>query len=237
MKNIIKFLLKGMVVLSFFTSTPQLIAQQTYRIKTEYSIKYKDIRGNEILQMGSIFYDMNNKIVVMKNGFPVREILAHKDTTIYQIRNNKLLEKHQAYSNTSLTIFHLALSGKLNNFGLDDTGYHLVNVKSDKGLILTTWSPPDKFKDVLGKILVSTKNKQLFGIVFLDKNENIVAKHFYRNYRHLNGFTFPSEVLRITYEDGKESYKLTKYKNIRINETSKNEEYYNFVIPDKRIEE
>ena len=226
-----RFLRLVLICLVTLIGSNQLFSQQFYRIKTEYSIKYKDTKGNQVLQLGVTFYDSNVKTLVMKNGFPVREILAQKDTIIYQIRNEKLVGQSPAYSLVDLSIFHMALTGELNNFGLDKAGYHLENVKSDKGLILTTWSPPEEMKKYLGKVLVSTKEKQLFGIVFLDTNEKIVAKHLFRDYRNINGFVFPGEVLRMTYVDGEESYKKTNYSKIKINETGKDEDYYNYKIP------
>jgi len=224
----------GLIIFLILISSFKTYSQQFYRVKAEYSIKYKDTKGNQILQMGVTFYDTNAKIVVMKNGFPVREILAQKDTAIFQVRNEKLVGTSHAYSLPDLSIFHMALTGELNNFGLDKAGYHLENVKSDKGLILTTWSPPDEMKKNLGKILVSTKEKKLFGIVFLDTNEKIVAKHLFQNYQNINGFVFPMVVLRITYAGDEESYKRTEYKNIKVNETGKDEGYYNYKIPEKK---
>jgi hypothetical protein len=231
MKNNIKFLSLGFAIFFLLNST-HMNAQQFYRIRAEYTVKYKDTRGNQVLQMGATFYDSNNKILVIKNGFPVREILAQKDTSIYQIRNEKLVGKSRAYALVDLSIFHMALTVQLNNYGLDKAGYHLENVKSDKGLILTKWAPPEKTKDYLGKILVSTKEKQLYSIVFLDTDEKIIAKHIFRDYKNIDGFVFPREVLRITYENNEEtSYKLTSYKNVRVNETGRDEEYYNYKIP------
>lgn len=233
MNKIVKLLNVVWAGFVLFSSIPSQ-AQQFYRIRAEYSVKYKDTRGNQVLRMGATFYDINNKMLVIKNGFPIREIFAQKDTVIYHVRNERLVGQSKAYALTNLTIFHMALTGQLNNFGLDNAGYHLENVKSDKGLILTTWAPPEKAKSYLGKILVSTKEKQLYGIVFLDIHEKILAKHIFRDYKNVNGFEFPREILRITYEGGEEkTYKLTTYKNVRVNETGRDEQYYDYKIPQK----
>jgi len=205
-------------------------AQQFHRIKSDYTIKYKDPKGNEILQKGVLFYDINSKKIVMKNGFPVREILVQTDTTIYQIRNEQILASTRTYAMVDLSIYHLALIGELNKYGLDKAGYTLDTVKRDKGLVLSTWLPPQNANKFLGRILVSSKEKQLFGIIFLDPEEKIIAKHFFRDYININGFEFPTEVLVITYENDKEIFNLTKFTNITINESG-NEEYYNYKIP------
>jgi hypothetical protein len=204
-------------------------AQQFHRIKADYSIKYKDPTGNEVLQMGVVYYDMNSKKIVMKNGFPVREMIVQTDSTIYQIRSNNIFASQKTYSLVELSVFHLALTGSLSDFGLGKTGYKLDTVKNDKGLVLSSWSPPVN-KSNLGRILLSTKEKQLFGIVFLDTKDKIIAKHFFRDYTNIKGFEFPTEVLIVTYQDDREVYHLTKYSNIAVEETI-NDEYYNFKIP------
>jgi hypothetical protein len=207
-------------------------AQQFFRIKTDYSVKYTDSKGNSALQIGVVYYDINSKMIVMKNGFPIREIIAQKDTSIYHIRNNYIHIREKAYSPVELSIFHLALIGELEDYGLKKAGYTLESVKEDKGLILTIWTPPGQMKSYTGKILVSVKDKKLFGIVFLDANEKIIAKHFFRKYTNTNGFTFPSEILRITYLNDQEISMLTSYSNIIVNGTNE-DEYYNYKIPDQ----
>jgi hypothetical protein len=222
----------GFLIFVFFLAliAPQLPAQQFHRIKADYTIKYKDAIGNQVLQMGVVFYDINARKIVMKNGFPVKEILVQKDTTIFQIRNEQTINRITSYALADLSIYHLALTGELNNYGLNKAGYTLDTIKNDKGLILTTWLPPQNAKSILGKILVSTKQKQLFGIVFLDPKEMIIAKHLFRDYTNINGFEFPREVLVITYQDDKEIFNLTNYKNIVIDGTDNNE-YYDYKIP------
>ena len=205
-------------------------SQAFYRIKAEYSIKYKDPKGIEVLQKGVLFYDINSRMIVMKNGFPVREMIVQKDTSIFQIRNNFIHSRTKAYSIVELSIFHLALTGQLEDYGLKKAGYQLENVKEDKGLLLTTWFPPENLKKDFGKILVSVKDKNLFGIVFLDTNEKIIAKHFFRDYTNINGFAFPKEVLRMTYFNDMEIYNLTNYDKITVNGPNE-DEFYNFKIP------
>jgi hypothetical protein len=228
-----------MAFIRFFITIAALVSflcnsnsQQFFRIKTDYSVKYTDSKGNSVLQMGVVYYDLNSKIILMRNGFPIREIIAQKDTSIYHIRNNYIHSIDKAYAVAELSIFHLALTGEMEDYGLKKAGYKLDTVKSEKGLILTTWSPPDNIKDYTGKIMISVKDKKLFGIVFLDKKEKIIAKHFFRNYTTINGFVFPTEVLRITFEDNLETSMLTTYSKILVNDT-KDEEYYNYKIPQK----
>ena len=95
------------LLISITLAAPKTVfSQQFFRIKSEYSIKYTDTKGNQVLQLGVVFYDINSKTIVIKNGFPVREVLVQRDTTLYQIRNERLVGTSRAYALVDLSIFH-----------------------------------------------------------------------------------------------------------------------------------
>ena len=62
--------------------------------------------------------------------------------------------------------------------------------------------------------------------------EKIVSKHIFQKYVNINGFEFPSEVIRVKYFDNYELYERTTYKKMIVNESGK-DEYYNYPIPEK----
>ncbi len=192
-------------------------AQQFYRIGAEYSIKYKGADGRQMLQLGKVCYDINNKTIVVKTTFPSEEMMVQKGGETRKIVNSQVVQTYKSVVPVELSIFHLALSNQLENFGLNNLGYQMVSIKKEKGLVMTAWKPAKKYQKQLSEILISTKNKQLFAIVFFGKNDKIVAKHFYRNYTNTNGFLFPTEIVRISYTNKKKGYQLTNYKNIILN--------------------
>lgn len=201
-------------------------AQHFYRIRADFSVKQKDISGKQMLRLGTVFYDLNNKTIVLKNSFPTNEVVAQQDSFSYILENGKLVNKFQSIVPVYFSIFHLSLSNKLENFGLDRMGYTMQEIKKEKGLVMSSWIPQDRLKKYVGKVLVSTKNKQLYAIVFLNPKGELIAKNFYRKYVNINGFVFPKEIVRIQYIGKKESYELTTYKNIILNEFNANEEFY-----------
>ncbi len=225
--------IKGLLLLFFiFGNLNITFSQQFHRFSADYTVKYKDREGNPIMKMGRVFYDSKEKKIVIKNGFPVKEHIIYNDTSIYYIRVGNIVDHVSTISPVEFSIFHLALNGQLSNYGLDKAGYTIENVIKDKGLIISSWLPSEKYKHSLGEILVSTKDKKLYGIVFLDLNEKIVSKHVFHKYVNIEGFEFPSEVIRIRYFDNYELYELTSYKKIEVNESG-NDEYYNYQIQKK----
>jgi len=207
-------------------------SQQFHRFSAEYTVKYNNKAGNPVMKMGKVFYDLKAKKIVIKNGFPVKEYIIHNDTSIYHIRVGNIVKHNSVISPVEFSIFHLALNGQLNNYGLDKAGYTIENVKKDKGLVIASWIPSEKYQYKLGKILISIKEKKLYGIVFLDLSEKIVSKHIFNKYMNIDGFEFPSEVIRINYFDNYELYELTSYRKMKVNE-KENDNYYNYPIPEK----
>ena len=215
------------IILFFFVNT--FYAQEFYRFSADYSIKQSEVNGREVLKLGKVFYDINEKQIVMKNGFPIREIIVFNDTSVYQIRNNKVFNKSKIIAPIQFSIFHLALKEKLLNYGLDKAGYKLDTVKIDKGLVISIWNPPTKYQNIFGNVIVSTKEKQLFGIAFLNPSGKVVSKHLYRYYTQIKGFSFPTKVIRIKYSNGEEIFETTTYNKIKVNSTTDNE-YYGYKI-------
>ncbi len=213
----------------FFQTSFKLGAQDFYRFKADYTIKINNPTGKPTMKMGTVFYDKNFKKIVIKNGFPVKENIVQSDTSTYFIRAGRVVKHISNRLPVEFSIFHLALNGNLANYGLDKAGYILEDVKRDKGLVIASWTPASN--NLQGKILIATKNKELYSIIFLDKNEEIISKHIFHKYTNIKGLGFPTEIVRIYYNSGKELYELSTYRNIKINETG-NDEYYNYQIPE-----
>jgi hypothetical protein len=210
-----------------FSST----AQSNYRINAKFTVKEKKTDGTTQLIMGSVFYDKNYKKLVYDISFPEKETLVIMDSVIYKIRNNKVAEKKYYPSLNEFTVFHLCLNGNLAHFGLDNSPYQLSGVEKQDSMVMSTWLPPKELINQLGKAIISQKEKNLYGMVFYNPSEEIISKHFFKNYQNSRGVEFPLEMIQITYHDKKELYKVTTFKDVVINEM-KNENFYNYKLPD-----
>ncbi|NJK95018.1 MAG: hypothetical protein HC905_09010 [Bacteroidales bacterium] len=89
----IKFLL---AILMLSMVSPWLHAQKFFRIKGEFTIKAKAEDGRSQLTMGKFYYDRNFKKLVYLNHFPKKELWVSKDTSIYHIVDNKILDRQSA---------------------------------------------------------------------------------------------------------------------------------------------
>ena len=72
----------------------------------------------------------------------------------------------------------------------------------------------------------------MFGIIFFNSEDVILKKQFFEDYTLTNGLAFPGKITEITYtDDGKESYQVTTYRNIVVNDHH-DENNYHFSVSD-----
>lgn len=182
--------------------------------------------------MGTVYFDKTKKQIVYKIKFPRQEYLVVTDSFVYKIEDEKVEEKNKGIGLMQFSIFNLALSSKLSNYGLDQTPvFKLAGVEKEDSLIISTWSPvSDKLKELTGNILISQVHKKLFGLVFFDKDEKILSKQFFEDYKNFSGLQFPGQITQINYIGGKEYYKITTFKNVVVNDLNENT-IYNYTVP------
>lgn len=230
----IDFMKKILFLLLFGVLTAH--AQQFYRIKADVSIKDKLSNGSYRLTVGKVYYDKTSLKVIYKLTFPQKETIIIKDTTLYKITKDSVLVQSVLASN-EFSIFHLALSGKLADYGLNSGNvakiYKISKVEKDKdGRVITTWSVIEKqLMKTLGKIKMANANKKLDAIAFYDPKDKLLSQQFFKEYSNFNGVEFPKQVTQISYNtDGTQNIQQTTYKNIIIDQEDENE-IYNYPIP------
>lgn len=212
----------------------QSFSQDFFRIKADFTIKFKAFDGSKVLSKGKVYYDTNYKTTVYIADFPEKETWATIDTVMYVIKNGQIKDRQKVPSLAEFSIFHMILNGSLQDYGLAESPFYIDKVEYENELVVSTWLPPNFLRDKLGKILISTKEKRLHGIVFFDANEKIVSKQFFLAYKNINGLEVPTEIRQISYvgnDENKKNLQMIKLNNIFINEL-KEESIYNYQLPD-----
>ena len=77
----------------------------------------------------------------------IRKGLIHKNCSVfYEVKNGKMSDKKRADYLLKFSIFNLALSDRLNNYGLDNNNgvFKLTDVEREDSLVISTWSPATK---------------------------------------------------------------------------------------------
>ena len=224
------------LLLCLVTFTGQ--AQKFYRFKADVSVKDKLADGTYRLTMGKVYYDKIYKKIVYDLKFPNKEKLVMQDTTMFKINAEGFLVKSQkTVILPEFTVFHLALTGQLFDYGLkpkkgEQAIYKIESVeRTDKG-ILTTWMPSEeRYAKYFGKIQMLNNQKRLSAMVFYNVEGDIVSRQSFKKYTNVKGVEFAQEVAMISYgEDGTKNIQLTTYKNVFIDQNDENE-IYRYRIP------
>jgi hypothetical protein len=223
-----KFTGRSFLVLILMVTLPLTICrgQQYNRIHADFSVKVKTASGGQSLTMGQVFYDRNIKQLIYYVSFPDKTMWVTSDTLVYQIKDNQLVSRTATFSMAEFTVFHLALNSHLQDFGLKNTRYVAQDVQREGDLVITTWAPPEKARQQLGNILVSVKNKQLFGVIFQDPKGVVIRKQFFEDYQVIKGLPFPGRIIEINITNGIESYQVTTYKNAVVDEMENDNRYF-----------
>ncbi|WMN06059.1 hypothetical protein [Marivirga arenosa] len=201
-----------------------LFSQAYFRISADFSIKDKNPKGSEFYK-GKVFFDKEVNKVVYNISFPDKKMLVMADTQMYQLVNKKVVSQQFVPSTNKFTVFNLALSGDLRNFGLQKTGYAINTIEENGDQTIIEWLPPSYLEDKMGKVVLSLKEGQLFGIALFNPEGELTAKKFYQEYKSIKGLPFPSKVIQISYIDGAEYYKMTTFSNVKIDELESDEMY------------
>ena len=194
------------------------------------TIKSKSPDGHQAMTIGTVYFDRNNKQIVYHISFPEPETWLTTDSLSYRILNDSIVSQHVSIGMAEFSIFNLALNSHLPNFGLKNSSYTISNVERSGDEVITTWSPPKNMEDEMGNILVSTKDKELFGVVFLDSEGEVLRKQFFEEYFNISGLAFPGKIVEIGYEPEGESYQISNFRKIKLDELE-NHSTYNYVLP------
>ena len=109
-----------------------LLGQQFFRIEGNFSIKEKSDL-NAQLTIGRFYYDVNIQKIVYDVSFPEKQTLILYDTTFYQMNGTQIIKISKAANIAPFSIYHLALTNTLTNFGLDGSIYEIEKVENDNG--------------------------------------------------------------------------------------------------------
>ncbi len=203
------------------------LGQHFFRMKADITIKEKFDGDKSSLTIGKVYYDKNIKKIVYVNKFPENETWVIKDTMLVKLSDGKLKSSSLLPFSPQFTIFHMSLNGSLKNYGLDDTNFEIVDIEKGDGMVITTWRSKGSS---MGKVVISQKDKKLFGVAFFNSKDELMGKQFFKDYQSVKGFEFPSEIVEIYNSDKGENYKVTTYKNIIVDEAG--EDYiYDCYIP------
>lgn len=202
-----------------------VFSQLSYRINADILTKTRLVDSTFQVSKGKIYYDVNYKKIIFDFTFPRKEKYVLYDTTMYIIEKQEIKSTSFNYLVPEQSFFHYILSGGMSNFGLDKSNFTATNFKKKKDLVITTWEPPENLKPILSKILVATKNKQLYSMTMLNGEGKVINRQILKNYQLFDDIEIPTEVLVATYLTNGNMYQIITLSNVILNEEGNNDKY------------
>ncbi len=206
-----------------------IFGQHFFRIQGDITVKEKSELQSK-LTIGKFYYDKNIGKVVYDISFPEKQILVSKDTSLYHFIDGELISRTRAFNMAQFSIFNLSLNNQLTNYGFEESFYSIDNVEKEGELVITTWMPEKSKRKYFGKVLISTKNKRLHGIVFYNARGEIAGKQFFENYKVIKGLPFPMKIVKINYIGEIKNYQITTFENIQLNNLNETN-FYDYPLP------
>jgi len=230
--------MKRLIVLLLALGCQYTFGQEFYRLKADVSIKDKLATGAYRLTVGKVYYDKPSLSLSYRLHFPNEETIIIRDTTLYRLnKKDSLMGMQNITIMNEFSIFHLALSGRLSDYGINSgkvNGIYKVEKveKDNNGRVVTTWKVAEKrLQKTMGKIKMANIDKKLDAIAFYDVTDKLLSQQFFKDYVNIKGVIFPRQVTQISYNtDGSQNIQQTTYKNIFIDENGE-DKLYNRIIP------
>lgn len=192
-------------------------SQNYYKISCNITIKEKIDSMTFSLYKGNVVYDKYKKRSVWDFYFPRHEKWIISSDSLIKYENNKITLAEPTRLIHDYSIFSLFFDGTLKNYGLKKSTFEIKNVETKKnGQTISTWIPPATLKNEFGKIVIAQKDNLLVGVAFYSPKDSLIAKQVYQTYETVKGLKFPSKIYYIYYNKGKERYKITTFKSIKI---------------------
>lgn len=232
--SLTKFLLFIIPVFFSFQDKEQS-HKNLFRFKADFTIKEKLADGKAQLTMGKVYYDKRNEKIVYQIKFPEKAIWVIDDKNLNLIIDEHLVKKEKNTILLGNSIFYLFLTDNLSDYGLNDSPYKISKSEKKDSVDVITWVTKKSNKNELkGKIILSIQQNKLIELLTYSVKNELESKSIFNNYSIINGNYFPSEIIKITYQDNKnlEDYQVTNYSNIFIDAIGE-DDIYNFTLPKK----
>lgn len=218
-----------LLLVILFSCSSIVQAQFAYRLKADIMTKTRLIDSTFQISKGQIHYDQNIKKIIFDFTFPEKEKVVVFDTLMYSFKNGAAPIKAKSLLVPEQSFFQFILSGNMTNYGFDKSNFKIKGSEKSKDMVITTWIPPDALKKIISKVLVATKNKQLYSVTLLDGKEKVINRQILKNYKVINGMDIPHEVLVATYLESGTMYQIITLSNVVINEPG-NDKNYNYAL-------
>ena len=181
-------------------------------IQGKLSVKEIDFHENETLLMGNFFFHPQEEVIIYDILFPEKVSIFFYKNKLLVFENDSLVFETNKFSVETSVFHNLFYKTDLKDI-LKNNGLNLVDATIDKNNddIFVFDGSEGKIK-----ILAKYSRNNLVSVVTV-KNKSIIEKVIINQYIQLDGYRFPSEFFKLSFQNNTESKQwvtISDYKQI-----------------------
>jgi len=181
-------------------------------IQGKLSVKEIDFQENETLLMGNFFFHPQEEVIIYDILFPEKVSIFFYKNKLLVFENDSLVFETNKFSVETSVFHNLFYKTDLKDI-LKNNGLNLVDATIDKNNddIFVFDGSEGKIK-----ILAKYSRNNLVSVVTV-KNKSIIEKVIINQYIQLDGYRFPSEFFKLSFQNNSESKQwvtISDYKQI-----------------------
>ena len=207
--------MKTILILLIFLA-PVLRAQN--KLSADVEIKRVN-QGKSITIRKKIYYDSNGKLIVYF-FYPEEYYLVTNnfgEAKVYHPKTNEVMIINDSFMSSEIEPIYYFLTNKFEDFGLKSLGFSLSDTRTDKNVVIRTYTPNDP-KLNIAKIEMVYENHLPVYCAYYDSKNRVTQKIYYSDYQQLPFTVFPGRITEISYFAGNDSVvSRMLYSNVKVN--------------------
>lgn len=192
-------------------------------------------RGKRVDVHAGLFYESGNGRLITRYTKPVEQVMVTNnrgELAIYNERDNTVYrDQSMEYSSENNLVYYF-LSGRVQDLGLRQMGFELMETEFIGDLVKTSWFPPPAMYHLFNRIELVHEDYLPIYTGYYDASRNLVKRVYYSDYQHFPELVLPMTITEFNYLPGGDSIvNRLRFSDVRINQRA-NSPWFNFVIPD-----
>ena len=151
---------------------------------------------------------------------------------LYNPDENEVVVKQDLKYNIENELLYYFVNNKIDDFGLKQLNFKLINTRNDKGNIVKTFIPSViNKKTIVIKVEIAYENFKPIFCAYYKRDNTPVKKIYYNNYSNYGQYNFPLRITEINYISAKDSSISRKiYSDVKV-DFQANHSNFDFQIP------
>lgn len=192
-------------------------------------------KGKRADMRASMFYRAYDGRLVTKYHTPVDHVVIANnkgELAIYSEKDNTVYREQSIEYSTENNLIYFFLSGMIQDLGLKQMGFQLIDTEFIDGLVKTNWFPPQTLYHMFSRIELVHENQLPIYAGYYDNNKKLIKKVFYTDYNFFPEIILPLTVTEFNYLPGNDSIvNRIRFSHVIMNHRA-NSSWFNFSIPD-----